>query len=286
MSESCLNNNPLVRDGTSQQQRLLKALLPSYVLVDERSMKDLMEFALKLAEEVNYHEFDWATETTNISDWVDFFTITDEDWEEFSMEDYLEDLKELAETDPHLALFFGFLYMFKVAQDDLNTITERHLDFYYREVLQLEEKPTVPDQAAIIFTLAKNINSYLVEKGTGLKAGKDDTGVELIYKTDKDIVVNKAQVEYLKAVFANINDSFSGLSTDPENDHRIYISPIANSSDGEGGDIETEEKSWETFGEPGFPIHGYRACHGEGSRQSGSRPWVCHCLTDFIAWRR
>ncbi len=253
MSESCLTNNPLVRDGTSQQQRLLKSLLPSYVLVDERSMKDLVNFANKLAEEVNYHEFDPVSETVSIADWKDFFTLTDEAWENFSLEDYLDELVELAETQPHLALFFGFLYMFRVAQDDINSLTERHLDYYYREVLQLEEKPAVADQVAIIFKLAKNVSSYNIKEGTSLKAGKDDTGIELLYKTQKDIVVNKGQVEYLKAVFANINDSFSSLSPSPDNDHRIYISPVANSSDGEGADIETDEKSWETFGQPSFP---------------------------------
>ena len=164
MSESCLTKNPLVRDGTSQQQRLLKALLPSYVLVDERSMKDLVQFANKLASEINFHEFDELTETTALSNWVDFFTITDEDWNEFSLEDYLKELTEVSETAPHLALFFGFLYIFRVAQEDLNTITERHLDFYYRDVLQLEENPAVSDQAAIIFKLAKNVSSYLVNK--------------------------------------------------------------------------------------------------------------------------
>ncbi|MEJ2596084.1 MAG: baseplate J/gp47 family protein, partial [bacterium] len=253
MSESCLTNNPLVRDGTSQKQRLLKSLLPTYVLVDERNMKDLALFANKLAAEVNYHEFDPVTETTNISDWIDFFTLTQENWESFSLDEYLDELKKIAETAPHLALFFGFLYMFKVAQDDLNTLTKRHLDFYYRDVLQLRENPAVADQVAIIFALAKNVESYLVKEGTELKAGKDDTGVELIYKTDKDIVVNKGQVEYLRAVYANINNGFSTLSPYPDNDHRIYASPVANSSDGEGADIETEEKSWETFGQPSFP---------------------------------
>ena len=253
MNESCLSKNPLVRDGTSQQQRLLKSLLPTYVAVDERSMKDLMSFVQKLATEVNYHEYNTITETTDISDWTDFFDITDEDWDTFSLEKYLKKLKKISETEPHLALFFAFLYLFEVAQEDLNTITKRHLDFYYRDVLQLKENPAVADQVAIIFKLAKNVNEYQVKKGTKLKAGKDDTGIERLYELEKDIVVNKTTVEYLKAVFANINDSYTSLSTYPDNDHRIYLSDVVNSSDGEGGDIETDEKSWNTFGEPSFP---------------------------------
>ena len=244
MSETCLSKNPLLRDGTSQQQRLLKALLPSYVAVDERSLKDLVLFVNKLSSEINYHEYNAATDTIDITNWEDFFNITDEDWNEFSFEDYLKKLKKSSETPAHLALFFGFLHLFEVAQDDLNTITERHLDFYYRDVLQLEENPAVADQAVIIFKLAKNVNSYLLKKGTKLKAGKDDTGVERIYELEKDIIVNKGQVEYLKAVYANINNSLPSLTPDPDINHRIFISPTANSSDGDGADIETDEKSW------------------------------------------
>lgn len=258
MSENCLSKNPLLRDGTSQQQRLLKTLLPSYVAVDERSLKDLVLFVFKLASEINYHEYNAGTGKIDKGNWVDFFDITDKDWDDFSFEDYLKKLKKTAETPAHLALFFGFLHLFEVAQDDLNTITERHLDFYYRDVLQLKENPAVADQAVIIFKLAKNVNSYLLKKGTKLKAGKDDTGIERIYELEKDIVVNKAQVEYLKAVYANINDSFSSLDPDmdPEIDHRIFISPTANSSDGDGADFVTEEKSWNTFGQPVFPLLG------------------------------
>lgn len=255
MSETCLSKNPLLRGGASQQQRLLKTLLPSYVAVDERSLKDLVLFVNRLASEINYHEYNATTDVIDKSNWEDFFEITDQDWDDFSFEDYLKKLKKTSETPPHLALFFGFLQLFEVAQDDLNTITERHLDFYYRNVLQLKENTAVADQAVIIFKLAKNINSYLLKKGTKLKAGKDDTGIERIYELEKDIVVNKAEVEYLKAVYANINNSFSG-PPNLENNHRIFISPTANSSDGDGGDIETDEKSWNTFGEPAFPLLG------------------------------
>jgi hypothetical protein len=251
MSENCLSQNPLVRDGTSRQQRLLKTLLPSYAPVDERSMKDLVNFARKFTGEINYFESD---STTPDGQWDDFFQFTDQDWQDFSLEEFIRELKETQETAPHLALFLGFLYMFKTTQDDLNMLTRRHLDFYYREVLQLEEKAAVPDQVSVIFELAKHVDQHLVKKGTVLKAGKDSLGVERIYKVERDLVVSKAEITSLKAVFADINDRFStDLETNPEVNHRIFESPVANSADGRGADIETEEKSWRTFGEPHFP---------------------------------
>ncbi|NMM49674.1 baseplate J/gp47 family protein [Marinigracilibium pacificum] len=250
--QSCLSKNPLVRDGVSQQQRLLKTLLPSYVDVDERSMKDLIRFVYELGEEIQYYEYDNITATVMKDTWDIFFQITDEEWDQFDLDQYLNKLKIQKDTQVHLALFFGFLYVFKIAQDDLNTLTKRHLDFYYRDVLQLKENPAVPDKAAVIFHLAKNVKDYLIKAGTKLKAGKDDTGVERIYEVIDDIVINKAKVTDLKAVFANIHDRLNDDLPGLQNDNRLYASSIANSSDGEGAKIENEELSWKTFGEPVF----------------------------------
>ena len=246
MKEQCLSRNPLIRDGSSQAGRILNTLLPSYVSVDERSMKDLLSFAQKFSEEIVYFN------NSNVpdGDWQEFFQLTTESWETFSLEDYLEKLKVYRDTKPHWALFFSFLYLLKIAQDDLNTITKRHLDFYYRDVLQLKENPAVADQVTIIFKLAKHVSEHLIKKGTVLKAGKDASGVELFYKVEKDVVINKAQVLELRSIFANINDRLPDATPLADLEHRIFASPIANSADGLGAELETAQQDWRTFGRP------------------------------------
>jgi len=219
MSTNCHSKNLLNRDGTSRQQRLLKALLPEYVAVDERKIQDLTSFVEKYASEIQYYN----ANNDKAGDWVEFFN---------------KEIRPDQQTEPHFALFMGFLQLFKIAQNDLNQITRRHLDYYYRDVLQLEEKPAEADQAFIIFSLAKHVDQRLLKKGVLLKAGKDSLGVERLYKLDSDIVVNTAQVDEIKALFK-------------DSEHRIYSSPIANSSDGIGGEIETVEMNWKTFGKPG-----------------------------------
>src|SRR5687768_9788227 len=168
MSTHCHINHFLQRDGTSQQQRLLNALLPEYVSVDERKIRDLQNFALRYAREIKYYD----AANSEQGDWEAFFN---------------KEIDPDQRTEPHYALFLAFLQLFKIAQDDLNRITGKHLDFYYREVLQLEERPALPDQVFIIFNLAKHVSQHLIQKGTLLKAGKDASGKELIYQTDKEI---------------------------------------------------------------------------------------------------
>lgn len=224
MSEVCENRNPLMRDGTSQQQRLIKALLPDYVKVDERSFEELGEFVSQYAQLIWYYNFEDGQ---------------DGDWNEMMQ----NQVDANGNTKPHFALFVAFLQLFKFAQDDVNTITRRHLDFYYKEVLRIEEKPAVPDQVYIIFQLAQQVAGHLVAKGTALKAGKDATGVDLVYDTENDIVVNTAQAVEFKALFNNLN-----------NDGRLYASPVANSEDGLGKEIESEEPRWRTFGTIADPL--------------------------------
>lgn len=153
--------------------------------------------------------------------------------------DYLkETLENYSSHEPHMALFLAFLQLFKYAQDDLNKITKRHLDFYYKKVLRLKTNDETPDTVHVIFELAKQVDSYLIKKGTQLKAGKDNTGVEVIYEVDEDTVFNKASVDKLKTVFIDKSDNY-----------RVYSAPIANSIDGIGGALDDDEPKWKTFGE-------------------------------------
>ncbi len=153
----------------------------------------------------------------------------------FSVKFLKESLTQYPKHKPHLGLFLSFLALFEYAQKHINTITKRHLDFYYKEVLRLAEKPEVPDKVHIIFELAKNISTHLIEKDTLMKAGKDAAGVELNYGTDGELVVNKAAVKLLKNVHIDNSDL-------------ITSAPAANSRDGLGKALEKDDPKWQTFG--------------------------------------
>ena len=182
-------------------------------------------------------------------------TKEDGNWENFFTE-------EIPENAPHKALFLSFLELFKYAQQHLNTLTQRHLDFYYKTVLRLREKPATPDQVHLLFQLAKNVKSHLVKAGTLLKAGKDATGKPLYYATEKDIIVNKAKIGSLKTLFVNKNETGNTLD--------IRVAPVANSADGLGAD----HSQWDIFGNPtigtqatlGFAIASPLLLLGEGQR--------------------
>jgi hypothetical protein len=158
---------------------------------------------------------------------------------------YLDEaLTKYPSHQPHFALFITFLELFKISQDDLNAFTKRHLEFYYKEVLGLKERPPVPDQVYLVFDLAKNFKNYDLKSGTQFKAGKDTTNTDLLYATDNELVVNNTAISALKTVFLQRD-----LTQDSKPITQVYASPVANSKDGKGKAFDKDqEPKWSTLG--------------------------------------
>ena len=150
---------------------------------------------------------------------------------------------------PHTALLLTFLELFRHGQDYMNTLTKRHLDFYYKDVLRLSEKEAVPDQVHVIFELAKNLNQGLVKNGADLLDGKDELGKDIFFEVAEDIVVNKATIQSLRTVFLRkirvLNPIDCSVSEKVRN---IYEAPVANSADGLGEAFDGKTK-WAIVGE-------------------------------------
>jgi hypothetical protein len=149
--------------------------------------------------------------------------------------------------EPHYALFLSFLSLFEHAKTEANTLTGRHLDFYYRRVLGLKEKPAEPGHAHLLVELARQVSMYELKGGELFKAGKDDRGIDAFFANDRDVVVNQAKVAALKTVYRHGKEPV-GSGTDKDLDTgRLYASPVANSDDGLGAQLTSADLSWHPF---------------------------------------
>jgi hypothetical protein len=151
---------------------------------------------------------------------------------------FIQTLDNYPDHTPHFALFIAFIKIYLHAQDDLNQYTGRHLDFYYKQVLQLMNKAPEPDLAHVLFELQKPVDESLLLKSTLFKGDKDITGKEMSYALTDDIVINKAAVSKIHST--QILHGTKDL---------LKASPIANSDDGQGAKITSADKSWFTFGD-------------------------------------
>lgn len=135
---------------------------------------------------------------------------------------------------PNNALFLAFLRLFRFAQNDLNSLKQKHLDFYYREVLQLQEKAPIADKVHIIFEPAPHVPQVRLPKGTLLKAGKDSLGKTITYKIEDETTLNQAKIEQLHALRID--------------DQQVYYAPAVNSADGLGEAFGKDQTpAWHPF---------------------------------------
>lgn len=218
MSADSCHSTQVPGSGTNRGNRLLESLLPDFVAVDGRKIEELKAFAKNLAAQLKFR----TPSDTWEGDWASFFE---------------KEIDPNQATDPHYALFLAFLQNYQLAQADLNGITKKHLDFFYRDVLRLKEKAAVADQAYLILQLAKQVGEHLLPKNSEFKAGKDDIGKEVLFKNESNQVFNKTEVASLKALYRDQNG-------------RLYSSPIANSADGNGAEIIHPDGRWNPFGRP------------------------------------
>ena len=190
------------RDGTSQADRALPALDPGYVAVDERGLSELLSFARAYGKELRYFD----AQNQPAGDWRDFIP------DSLSLDQVLAFIENPAAFSPattpelfrpHFVLFLVFLKLLDRSRQTINTLTARHLDYYYRRYLRLLHQPSVPDRVNLIIDLARGARSVLLPRGTLLNAGPDQAGVDRMYATDRDLIVHRAQVAALRSLYVD-----------------------------------------------------------------------------------
>jgi len=210
----------LYKDGTGQAQRQSHALNPESFNIDERSSGDLIRFAQQFAEHVLFYN-----ENDSIAgNWEPLFMMDgnieslNKDEREKLKKEWLTDMlsyiqspsnfsandqKLAALSKPHVVLFVAFLQLLDHARIDLNGFTKKHLDFYYLDVLGMQKKNPIPDVVNILIKPEEYYHDVIVEKGTGLSAGQDSLGNDLVYTTDRQIVVNNTTVSDIKNLYVD-----------------------------------------------------------------------------------
>jgi len=146
--------------------------------------------------------------------------------------------------------------LFRFAQNNLNEFKERYVEYYYKEILRLNEQPPKPDEVFVLLELAKHVDDFLLKKLTTFNAGKDSEGNEVFYDALTNTAINKASVAQLKSIYHT-----------PSNG-KIYAAPIANSEDGLGEKPASEDGHWKPFG----PITKFTDENGIPQAPQGGEP--------------
>ena len=219
----------LLRDGTSRLKRRATVLLnKNYVKIDERSMDDLVQFAIDFAEQVNFFN-----EQLNIDgNWKHFFQ------QGLNLAELKKSIDSRSDFHPQFALYLVFVKLFGYAQNQLNNLTGEHLDFYYEHVLDLHQMKAEPDKVHVVYELAKGASEYFSAKNTLFDAGKDAaTKLPLQYSADDDTLINTATIADKRTIYLNPGES-----------DVVRFASVANSPDGLGAKPDPTKPWWKAFG--------------------------------------
>lgn len=151
-------------------------------------------------------------------------------------------LDAISDLSAHTGLMVAFMRVFRLLQDDLNRIPERHLDFYLRDVLGLKPLPAVPDKAHLVVELDKSFPRHLVPGGKQFKAGaKDQNKADIIFAPGEETMLNQAKVDSLRTVFR--------YRPDGNTLHGIFSAIAADKFDGRSVPFpEADKVRWKTLG--------------------------------------
>lgn len=239
MAKNCDHTFLTQHLGTEQTQRSRNPLVPEKLLLNEFTTEDWMRFAYNFAEKLSYFE---TTDATNPNgDWTHFFI------EKENITSFLAQHEGFGTMKPHLTLFVCFLKLLEFTKQHFNTLTKRHVDFYFQQILQIEKKTPIEDSVHLIFELAKNTQQAQIKPFTETIADKDLLGKNRIYTTNKEAIINQAQVTSLKSVYHHR----VGAPRKPNEYNSIVAASIVN-SEGDVAEAFTSNEPWLPFGYPSF----------------------------------
>lgn len=113
----------------------------------------------------------------------------------------------------HVGLLFTFLELMKNSFEDLNKLTKKHLDLYFKKILKLKYLPATPNKIFISLKIDENINSLTINEHTKLRVGQDENGEDILYQTDEEIQLNNIELSHISTFFISENNTYDHLSS-------------------------------------------------------------------------
>lgn len=150
----------------------------------------------------------------------------------------LETIQKVPGHFPDTILLRTFTSLLKIYKKQFNGLSEKHLHFYYHDILKQSPNSVTPDTVFASFDLSKKANTFKLLKGTIFNAGLDSNKEAILFKTTKNVSLNSAKI-------------VNAYTLSQKNTHPFHnalflktLPPVNVVSKDKSGTIQ----SWKTFG--------------------------------------
>ncbi len=101
---------------------------------------------------------------------------------------------------PHVGLLLAFFKLFKNLQLDINTITKKHLDYYYLDILQQKRKKLKSHSAIIALRLQPGLENLEINEGDIFNFSFEEEQ-QVLFKASSNTQINNAEIAEIKTLF-------------------------------------------------------------------------------------
>ena len=169
-----------IQDGLSQNARKFPELVNGFFAVDSTSTKSILEMMKEYAREHGVPHF---------FDDVDLSKVV-----------AMMETEADGKTDPAVALYAVCAKLMHRAQEKLNELPDKRIDFYYRKVLKQNNREAEGDHAFVTVEVDNDEVSCVLPKGTRFSAGENSKGENIEFESVCDAVINDVKVEKILTV--------------------------------------------------------------------------------------
>lgn len=101
---------------------------------------------------------------------------------------------------PHIGLLIAFFKLFQNLQKDINSITKKHIDFYFLDLLKQQKKEPDSHSALIALMLQQGADSMEIQEGEKFEFvyGENQS---LTFKVSSDTQINKAKIAEINTLY-------------------------------------------------------------------------------------
>lgn len=104
---------------------------------------------------------------------------------------------------PQIGLLISFLEMYKAAQVKINDFNRRHLDYYYKDVLGLDQRKGNPDHLNIIIEPEIGVKRLEIKTSEVLITDIPNEQQPIIYELNNPITISAATIVEIKTIFVS-----------------------------------------------------------------------------------
>ena len=118
---------------------------------------------------------------------------------------FRDNLENKQDHEPHIGLLIAFFQLFSQLQEEMNTVPDRLLTYYFERILGQVRKEQEADTVQCYATIDEDIDQVHVPKHSRLLAGQNEEGSDILYEVKDPVTFSNLKLSSLYTMFVSRN---------------------------------------------------------------------------------